>query len=148
MSTVSPPPTWTYALRLTRTPKASRIARMTVRAILTTHDLPDLLHPAELLTSELVTNTYLHTQGPATLRLTAPAHGGVRVGVWDTHPHIPEPFAHPFTHKTPLPPPHAEQGRGLHLVQEYADAWGGWSLGHTPHIPTTGKLLWFELKPH
>ncbi|GGY66415.1 hypothetical protein GCM10010300_07160 [Streptomyces olivaceoviridis] len=39
----------------------------------------------------------------------------------------------------------AEAGRGLHLVQEYADSWGGLSLADSPLDRGAGKLLWFEV---
>lgn len=139
MSTVSPPDTWTYSLRLPRTPGAAHVARMTVRAALTAHGMRDLIHPVELLTSEMVTNTYRHTTGPASVRLTAPGGDRLRVGVWDTHPYIPAAFARPADDRTPFPPPDAEGGRGLCLVQAYAHAWGGLET-------LAGKLLWFEVK--
>ncbi|MFM9447561.1 ATP-binding protein [Streptomyces acidiscabies] len=147
MSTVPNPDTWTYSLRLPHDPRAARVARMTVRAALTAHAMLELLDPVELLTSELVTNTYRHTTGPASVRLTAPGNGGLRVGIWDTHPHIPEPFAHPTAGRPPMPPANKEGGRGLCLVQAYAYAWGGWPLQGDPGSPGTGKLLWFEVRP-
>lgn len=45
----------------------------------------------------MVTNTYLHTNGPASLRLTALADGRLRVGVWDSHHRVPAPFGRPPT---------------------------------------------------
>ncbi|WP_430378924.1 hypothetical protein [Streptomyces sp. B1-3] len=45
----------------------------------------------------------------------------------------------------PLAPPDDESGRGLRLMQEYADCWGGWSLGDGPLDRGAGKLLWFEV---
>ncbi|MFD0315400.1 ATP-binding protein [Streptomyces flavalbus] len=137
MDTVSPPDTWTYALRLPHDPRAARVARMTVRGALTGHGRGELLDTVELLATELVTNTYLHTDGPASLRLTALPDGRLRVGVWDSHPHVPEPLRGPA-------PLGAEGGRGLRLVQEYADCWGGLSLGEGGR--SAGKLVWFEVR--
>ncbi|WP_369366006.1 ATP-binding protein [Streptomyces sp. CG4] len=97
------------------------------------------------MTSELVTNTYRHTNGPASLRLTALADGRIRVGVWDRHPHIPAPFGEPPWDRVPLAPVDDEEGRGLHLVQEFADSWGGLALGDSPLDRGAGKLLWFEV---
>ncbi|MGY5008663.1 ATP-binding protein [Streptomyces sp. 900105755] len=135
-----------YALRLPHDPRAARVARMTVRAALSGHGLHEVLDAVELLTSELVTNTYLHTGGPASLRLTALSDGRLRVGVWDGHPRIPAPFGAPPRDRVPLTPAEAEAGRGLHLVQAYADAWGGWSVGDGgPLERGAGKLLWFEV---
>ncbi|MEU1478440.1 ATP-binding protein [Streptomyces sp. NPDC001668] len=141
MVTVAPYDTWVYALRLPHDPRAARVARMTVRAVLDSHRRPELLDTVELLTSELVTNTYRHTRGPASLRLTALADGRLRVGVWDSHPHVPALFgALPSEHV----PPDSADGRGLHLVREYADRWGAWSLADGPLDRRAGKLLWFE----
>jgi len=142
MVTVSPPDTWTYALRLPHNPRAARVARMTVRAVLDSHGRPELLDAVELLTSELVTNTYLHTTGPASLRLTAVADGRLRIGVWDSHPHVPALFGEPSSGDVPSD---SDGGRGLHLVEAYADRWGGWSLADGSLDRRAGKLLWFEM---
>ena len=104
-----------------------------------------MLDAVELLTSELVTNAYLHTTGPASLRLTAVGDGRIRVGVWDSHPHIPAPFAKPPGDRLPPAPVTGEGGRGLYLVQEYADSWGGWPLAGDVLGRAAGKLLWFEV---
>ncbi|WP_037887628.1 ATP-binding protein [Streptomyces viridochromogenes] len=146
MRTVSPPDTWMYALRLPHDPRAARVARMTVRSVLASHGRPEVLDSVELLTSEMVTNTYLHTHGPASLRLTALADGRLRVGVWDSHPRIPAPFGRPPHDHVPLASPDADTGRGLRLVQEYADCWGGVSLGEGAFDRRAGKLLWFEMR--
>ncbi|MFH9569939.1 hypothetical protein ACH4MG_05225 [Streptomyces sp. NPDC017454] len=45
----------------------------------------------------------------------------------------------------PLASADAGSGRGLRLVQEYADSWGGWSLGDELLGRGAGKLLWFEV---
>ncbi|MER6627256.1 ATP-binding protein [Streptomyces sp. NPDC000987] len=145
MGTVSLPATWVYALRLPHDPRAARVARMTVRAALHSHGRQEALEAVELLTSELVTNAYRHTSGPASLRLTALADGRLRVGVWDSHPRIPAPFGEPPWDRVPRVPAEAEGGRGLHLVQQYADSWGGWPLGDSPLERGAGKLLWFEV---
>lgn len=145
MRTVSPPNTWTYALRLPHDPRAARVARMTVRSVLDSHGRPEILDAVELLTSELVTNAYRHTNGPASLRLTALADGRLRVGLWDSHPRIPAPFGSPPRDRVPLAPADGEGGRGLRLVQEYADCWGGWPLGDGLLDRGAGKLLWFEV---
>ncbi|MFG3133760.1 ATP-binding protein [Streptomyces tendae] len=138
MGTVSPSDTWAYALRLPHDPRAARVARMTVRAALGGHGRHGVLDSVELPASELVTNAYRHTRGPCSLRLTALSDGRLRVGAWDSSPHVPAPFAQP--------PGDAESGRGLRLVQAYADSWGGWSLGDEVLPRGAGKLLWFEVR--
>jgi anti-sigma regulatory factor (Ser/Thr protein kinase) len=145
MVTVAPPNTWSYALRLPHDPRAAHVARMTVRAALNGHGLPELLDVTELLTSELVTNAYVHTKGPASLRLTALRDGRLRVGVWDSSPHIPAPFDKPPGGRVLPGSVDAEGGRGLLLVREWADSWGGWPLGGDMLGPGAGKLLWFEV---
>ncbi|GGK48756.1 ATP-binding protein [Streptomyces flaveus] len=148
MVTVAPPDTWSYALRLPHDPRAARVARMTVRAVLNGHGMSELLDVTELLTSELVTNAYRHTKGPASLRLTALDDERLRVGVWGSSSHIPAPFDRPPGDRVPsvLPAPaDAEGGRGLLLVQEYASSWGGWPLGDGLLGRGAGKLLWFEV---
>ncbi|WP_348539218.1 ATP-binding protein [Streptomyces sp. LBL] len=122
---------------------------MTVRAALDGHGgcgECEVADNAELLTSELVTNAYRHTKGPASLRLTSLGGGRLRVGVWDSHPHVPAPFGEPpWDHVSPVPAD-AEGGRGLYLVERYADVWGGWPLGEgLLGLGAGGKLLWFEV---
>ncbi|GGZ33909.1 ATP-binding protein [Streptomyces poonensis] len=145
MVTVSPPDTWVYALRLPHDPRAARVARMTVRAALHGHGLLEVLDTVELLTSELVSNVYRHTKGPAALRLAALGGGRLRVGVRDSHPYVPAPFGKPPWDRVAPAPAGAEDGRGLHLVQLHADVWGGLSLGRDAHGRSVGKLLWFEV---
>ncbi|MFE1315225.1 ATP-binding protein [Streptomyces sp. NPDC058755] len=116
-----------------------------MRAALNSHNRHEILDTVELLTSELVTNAHRHTNGPASLRLTALGDGRLRAGVRDSHPRIPAPFGEPPWDRVALAPAEAEKGRGLHLVQEYADSWGGLVLGDSPLDRGAGKLLWFEV---
>ncbi|MFF4837158.1 ATP-binding protein [Streptomyces sp. NPDC001315] len=136
-------PTWAYALQLPHDPLAPRIARTTLRAVLAGHGLPQLTDSAELLTSELVTNAYRHSTGPATLRLRALPGTRLRVSVWDANPHIPPPFDKGRGPLRPVPT-EADSGRGLFLVSHYADAWGGYPLGGDL-FGRGGKLLWCEV---
>ncbi|MFL4950161.1 ATP-binding protein [Streptomyces sp. MMS24-I31] len=145
MVTVALPDTWVYALRLPHDPRAARVARMTVRAALHSHGMGEVLDTVELLASELVTNAYRHTQGPASLRLTALSDGRLRVGVWDSDPYLPAPFDGSPRDRVPPVAVGADGGRGLFLVQQYADSWGGRPLGGDPLGRGAGKLLWFEV---
>ncbi|MEU6992385.1 ATP-binding protein [Streptomyces sp. NPDC046465] len=149
MVTVAPPEGWSYALHLPHDPRAPRVARMTLRAALVGHVMTELGDVAELLTSELVTNAYRHAKGPASLRLRSVRAGRLRVGVWDTSSHIPAPFDKPpgslGGHMAAPPSEDSGGGRGLHLVCECADSWGGWLLGQEL-TGSGGKLLWFELE--
>jgi anti-sigma regulatory factor (Ser/Thr protein kinase) len=155
MVTVSPSPvlecearpTWAYALQLPHDPRAARIARATLRAVLAGHGMSQLVDTAELLASEFVTNAYRHSAGPAALRLRGLGGGRLRMSVWDTNPHIPPPFDKGPRSVFPVPvpvPAEADGGRGLFLVCHYAQAWGGYPLG-SDLFGRGGKLLWCEL---
>ncbi|MFD9910049.1 ATP-binding protein [Streptomyces sp. NPDC059063] len=148
MVTVSPPnpptsaPAWTYTLHLPRDPRSPRIARATLRTVLSAHGLDVLVDTAELLTSELVTNAYRHSAGPAALRVRERDGGrGLRVAVWDTDRRVPPPFDGGLR---PVPAAGADGGRGLFLVCQYAHAWGGHTVDDDL-FGRDGKLLWFEL---
>ncbi|MFI9629074.1 ATP-binding protein [Streptomyces sp. NPDC052042] len=117
-ATVSPP--WAYTLQLPRDPRAPGVARATLRTALRVHGMPELVENVELLASELVTNAYLHSEGPYSLRLREAGRGRVRLGVRDTSPHIPAPFRRGVT----PPAESAGRGRGLYLVTLYAESWG------------------------
>ncbi|WP_460065565.1 ATP-binding protein [Streptomyces sp. YKOK-I1] len=136
-------PNWAYSLQLPHDPRAARIARVTLRAVLASHDMSRLQDPAELLASELVTNAYRYSTGPATLRLRGLTRTRLRVGVWDANPHIPPPFGKRSGPVGPVPA-EADGGRGLFLVCHYAQAWGGYPLGGGPS-GQGGKLLWCEV---
>ncbi|WP_415949921.1 ATP-binding protein [Streptomyces sp. KLOTTS4A1] len=145
MDTVSGTPPWAYTLQLAHDPRAPRIARATLRAILHTYELDELTPTAELLTSELVTNAHLHggSNGPYGLRIAPRPNGRLRVGVWDANPQIPPPFTDPHPPFTdPRPPlttnPTAPGGRGLLLLGACADRYGAYTLR------TPGKYLWAE----
>ncbi|MBB4892514.1 anti-sigma regulatory factor (Ser/Thr protein kinase) [Streptomyces olivoverticillatus] len=140
MATVSPPQPWSYTLELPRDPRAPGVARTTLRAILRSHDMPQHLHIAQLLASELVTNTWLHTDGPCTMRLRGWEGGRLRVSVWDASPFVPPPFGPGLPDRAAAG---AEAGRGLWLVQMCASKWGS----HTYDKRRFGKSLWFELLP-
>jgi anti-sigma regulatory factor (Ser/Thr protein kinase) len=153
MVTVSPPgsevsSSWAYALHLPHDARAVRIARVTLRAVLGGYGMGELVHDAELVTSELVGNAYRHAVGPSFLRLRGLAGGDrVRVSVWDSNPFIPAPFdrrsgcAPDRLHRVP---PGAHGGRGLFLVCHHALAWGGYPLGGGL-FGGGGKLLWCEV---
>ncbi|RSO13453.1 hypothetical protein DMH18_00390 [Streptomyces sp. WAC 06783] len=137
--TIAPPPqNWAYTLQLPRSAGAPRIARVILRAALDHHGMEELAEVAELLTSELVTNAYLHTDGPSSVRMRRVREGRVRVSVWDTDPAIPASFGGAGAG------PDAEAGRGLLLVRLCAANWGGHPIG-AGLFGLDGKALWFEL---
>ncbi|PNE31818.1 hypothetical protein AF335_21825 [Streptomyces eurocidicus] len=113
------------------------IARRTLRTIFQQHGFAAVADTAELLTSELLTNAYRYSDGPASVRVRGEGER-VRVSVWDTNPKLPAPV------RAVPPDGEAEQGRGLGLVSTCADSWGGFALRDQPQ-GLVGKLMWFEL---
>ncbi len=128
---------WTYELHFPYDPRSPGVARLTLRAVLAAHHLAELGGRAELLTTELATNSVRHTKGPAFVRLhwLCPV---LRVSVWDGSPDLP----------SLVPPPavgvHSDGGRGMVILDTVADRWGGCAIGGEPHGPG-GKTMWFEL---
>jgi anti-sigma regulatory factor (Ser/Thr protein kinase) len=133
---------WEYELRFPRDPRGPGIARATLHAVLAAHGLREMAGRAELLTSELATNAVRYADGPAGVRLTW-LHPVLRISVWDTNPQIPAPLK---------PPPDLDSGRGLLILEVFADRWGGCAMGEEV-FGLGGKTIWFELtlgrgRPH
>ena len=128
---------WQYELGFPCDPRGPRVARAILRAVLTAHGLGELAYRAELLASELTTNSVRHTKGPASIRLhwMFPV---LRVSVWDMSPDLPEP------RHLRQPRRDADSGRGLVILDLVADRWGGCAIGEGPYGPG-GKTIWFEL---
>jgi anti-sigma regulatory factor (Ser/Thr protein kinase) len=133
---------WHYELQFPRDPRGPRIARVTLRAVLASHGLDQLTERAELLTSELTTNAVCHTSGPASVHLGW-QQPSLRVSVWDTSPELPTGTA--TGGPRPLPSPDGIGGRGLLLLDVFADSWGGCAIGDGPW-GAAGKTIWFELR--
>jgi anti-sigma regulatory factor (Ser/Thr protein kinase) len=125
---------WEYELRFPRDPRGPGIARTTLRTVLVAHGLPELVGRAELLTSELATNSVRYSEGSAAVRLQW-SHPVLRVSVWDTSPQLPAPF---------VPLADLDRGRGLLILEVFADRWGGCAIGEEP-FGLGGKTIWFEL---
>lgn len=109
---------------------AARQARNVATDACLRWDLPELLSPACLIASELVSNVVDHAHTMMTMRVTLRPrylHIAVRDGAAE------EPVARPLTN------PVAGRGRGLLLVQATADSWG-W-------LPSqNGKVVWAALR--
>ncbi|MDJ0347073.1 ATP-binding protein [Streptomyces sp. H10-C2] len=110
------------------------MARATVRAVLDAHELPELTDRAQLLSSEMVTNAYLYSDGEARLRLKW-CWGVLRLAVWDTSPRPP---------RLRCAAEDAEYGRGLYLLEVCADRWGHYPIA-TSLFGTRSKVIWCEL---
>lgn len=131
------PSTWEYTLYIPHDPRAVAISRRTLTDILTTHHVPTLIEPAQLLASELLTNALRHTTGPAALKLR---HSGpsFRIGAWDTDPTPPT--------ESLSASDDDETGRGLRLVHAYADDWGWFQINGPQSRGGQGKYVWCELE--
>jgi anti-sigma regulatory factor (Ser/Thr protein kinase) len=118
-------------LRTTLQPASSSPARARafVTSALTTWDADALIPTATLLTSELVTNAYLHAHTGIELRVVR-TDAGIRFEVFDTSPQDPDPRAVAEL---------ACHGRGLRLVDQLATSWG------VAPVSPLGKTVWFEL---
>ncbi|WP_405817362.1 ATP-binding protein [Streptomyces sp. NBC_01390] len=129
---------WEYVLHIPHDLRAVTVCRRTVRLILTMHGLIRLTDTAELLATELISNSVRHTKGPVALRLRL-RDGYLRIGAWDADPEppAPPPSAAALTQLTYL-----EDGRGLALVSSCADLWGWQPL--TRH-GRPGKYVWGDL---
>jgi anti-sigma regulatory factor (Ser/Thr protein kinase) len=114
-----------------RVPEAARHARrFTRRTLLAWGVRPDVMDPALLVVSELVTNALVHTDGRVRLDLTLINHR-LRIAVTDSSP------------RTPVKPTslgwEATGGRGILLVEAMAESWGT--------VPVSGgKQVWCELQ--
>lgn len=125
-------------LALPARPAAVPLARNYVRQVLWNSGLKELVEPAELVVSEIVTNAIragsgLSAQDSAAdeeaVRLwLAATETGLLVLVWDASPSKPEPQD---------PGLDADGGRGLLLVDALTAAWGAFDLADEP-----GKVVW------
>ncbi|WP_240139265.1 ATP-binding protein [Streptomyces sp. MUM 178J] len=144
MATVTPP--WAYTLQLPHDPRAPGVARQTLRTVLAAHGMGGgwVAEAAEAVAGEMVVNAYLHSDGPYTLRLRSMEPDRLRVSVWDGNPDIPPPFrGAPAADAAP----HDERGRGLRIVEAYADRLGAYPLGDGGLFGEGGgKLLWAECR--
>jgi anti-sigma regulatory factor (Ser/Thr protein kinase) len=89
-----------------------------------------VLHEAELLVSELVTNAVRHGTPPIRLRVECDASHDMVVRVADANREPPVRLH---------PDPADESGRGMELVDVISDAWG-------VELLPDGKQVWFRLK--
>ncbi|MEU5096888.1 ATP-binding protein [Streptomyces sp. NPDC020996] len=126
---------WEYSLYIPNDPRAVTVCRRTLRLILTMHGLIRLVDTAELLATELVSNSVRHTKGPAALRVRWSA-GVLRIGAWDASPEPPQPSGSLEQLAG------AEEGRGLALVRACSDLWGWQPLARDGN---RGKYVWCDL---
>jgi anti-sigma regulatory factor (Ser/Thr protein kinase) len=118
-------------LRFDPSVSAPCAARRAVEQCVGAHAPTEFLHDAVLLTSELVTNAVIHTEGsPELCAHYDPVLGQLRVEVTDKSSVVPKiREGHPGT---------TLGGWGLRIVDQVAMRWG------TSPLPS-GKVVWFEL---
>ncbi len=119
-----------HTVELAGDPSAVRTARRLAEAAAADLAEPTLVS-LRLLVSEVVTNAIRHTGSAVRLRVRA-TRFRVRVEVFDERPGVGE--VRPSTPDDSL----ADRGRGLHLVEQFADRWG-------VEPTSTGKCVWFEV---
>ena len=116
-------------MRLPVGPDVVSRARSFTREILGRWGCGEVVDDAALLVSEMVTNAIRHTDGKSVLKLQRET-GRVRITVTDTETRPPSPNMR-FE-------PTATSGRGMHLVDALAAAWGVEPTG-------SGKSVWADL---
>jgi PAS domain S-box-containing protein len=118
-------------LELPVSTESPRRARRFVHQTLTAAGWGEVTETAELLVSELVTNAVRYGASPIVLQIEVEADA-VEVGVSDADPSLPV---------AGRPRPIDVTGRGLGIVDAFADAWGTRTLA-----PLAGKTVWFSLR--
>ncbi|MEW2398624.1 ATP-binding protein [Streptomyces sp. NPDC046862] len=126
---------WEYTLRIPHSPFGPGIVRAHVRTVLTRYQAaPTVLDNAQLVASELVTNSLACTRDPVAVRLIR-ADGRLRLSVWDSSSCPPL--------EGPQPGLDEESGRGLWLTRACADEWGHF-LVVNGRRGGGGKEVWAE----
>ncbi|MFI2431414.1 ATP-binding protein [Streptomyces sp. NPDC018693] len=121
--------------QLPRGPRSARRAREFLRTQLAEWKVDDdTASTAELLLSELVSNSIRHARTPAGREI------GVRVARYDGHLRVEVADADSTLPKMTAATTEDEQGRGLILVSSLAARWGV-----CPRLHGIGKATWAEL---
>ncbi len=121
-------PNGSFEVRLPPQPLSVAEARQQVRDLLIGTARADLVEPAVLLVSEIVTNALLHAGTEIRLAGTVRPEG-LRIEVGDGSVHLPSRRRYAATSGT---------GRGLLMLESLVDEWGVTRHAH-------GKTVWFVL---
>ena len=124
-------------LHLPPRPVATVVARHAVAEACSRWRLPQLLHHAQMIVSELVTNAARHAGTPIDVIISRRGANartvGLHLAVHDRDPRFPE-----LLPSDAAPAPH-QPGLGLRIVNAAAHAWGA--------LPTrAGKLVWATVR--
>ncbi|MGW6527200.1 ATP-binding protein [Streptomyces venezuelae] len=133
----APTPTHQFTILLSATRRGARLARLLTREQLRCWRRPS--EEAEQIVAELANNAVLHGHVPGRsfrLGLLLSAANTLRIEVTDARADRSPPL-HPRR-----PSPEEESGRGLLLVEAFADRWGT-DLGTLP--PSPCKTIWAEI---
>lgn len=128
---------WSYGLWIPRDPRAVGIVRGTIRSILRAARLDCMADATELLASEVVTNFFRHSGCQDAVVGIDWVPDDLRVTVLDTGTGVP---------RRVDAGPDSERGRGLALVEAYAEEWGVDTLTDRQG-EVTGKAVWFSMAP-
>lgn len=130
------PPVLGPGIELGSGPRAPGRARRYVTEVLGALRAPgEVAEAAELITSELVTNSVKYGRARLVRVAVDVADGTLTITVSDTSPYVPLP-------DVALPDAEDENGRGLVLVDALAARWGHRRAGSGPHA---GTVVWAEL---
>jgi PAS domain S-box-containing protein len=127
---IPPAPDARAAVDLDPDPRSVARGRRFVAETLAEWGHDDLADAARLVVSEILTNAVRHARSPIGVRLHRTARE-ITVEISDDNTHLPQ---------RRVPDPQDENGRGLMLVENLADAWG-------TRPTNTGKTVWFTLSP-
>ncbi len=121
------------SLRLEPAPTAPARARRMITEALRTWGVDDLTGPATLIVSELVSNAVQHA-GTALIVNASVRGEHLYLSVQDHDPQAPT-----VPDRPPIDGSPTAGGRGLHLIEVYATAWGS-------HFAADGKTVWATLR--
>lgn len=119
------------SLRLQPESRSVRTARQAVGEFCRAHLSTEQCDDARLLVSELTTNACARSSGPIGVTATADAEGVTVTVADDSSVALPR-------GPSVCPPPLADSGRGLFLLDSLAGSWASVSTD-------TGKRVWFRL---
>lgn len=129
--TTKPPESRVADRTIVRSVHAPFAARRFARTMTLAWNLPDLVDPVEIVTSELVSNACQHGTG-VSIDVRLIRNGGVvTVGIWDA-----DSTRYPVMSAAG---PLEESGRGLLLVEALSREWGSY------RADPVGKVVWARI---